>query len=241
MARDITDTTGQAVRVVIRGRGAILKIKRRTVLSSGGQRPQSLEEGMTTTGERDGRGGSDQRAKNRRRWQWPGNTACLPSPPRRSRRRSSYSERSDRTGSSSHSTCTACARRSRRASSSTCSRTTPPTRPTGGCLKKVEGDPRYDKKKAQYLLKSFVELHPHAIGEKVKICVEHFAAGARRDRRQGQGDDRHALAPARRALQAGGGQVPGGAWASVQGARRLLGEGRGRGPGMHRNSDERFP
>ncbi len=43
-------------------------------------------------------------------------------------------------------------------------------------LKKVEGDPRYDKKKAQYLLKSFVELHPHAIGEKVRIMVEHFAA-----------------------------------------------------------------
>jgi len=43
-------------------------------------------------------------------------------------------------------------------------------------LKKVEDDPRYDKKKAEYLLKSFVELHPHAIGEKVKICVEHFAA-----------------------------------------------------------------
>lgn len=43
-------------------------------------------------------------------------------------------------------------------------------------LKKVEDDPRYDKKKAAYLLKSFVELHPHAIGEKVKICVEHFAA-----------------------------------------------------------------
>ncbi len=42
-------------------------------------------------------------------------------------------------------------------------------------LKKVEGDPRYDRKKAEYLLKSFVELHPHAIGEKVKICVEHFA------------------------------------------------------------------
>ncbi len=32
--------------------------------------------------------------------------------------------------------------------------------------------------------------------------------GAGRDRRQGQGDDRHPLAPARRALQAGGGQVP---------------------------------
>jgi len=43
-------------------------------------------------------------------------------------------------------------------------------------LKKIEDDPRYDKKKAQYLLKSFVELHPHAIGEKVRICVEHFAA-----------------------------------------------------------------
>jgi type I restriction enzyme R subunit len=43
-------------------------------------------------------------------------------------------------------------------------------------LKTVEGDPRYDKKKAEYLLKSFVELHPHAIGEKVKICIEHFAA-----------------------------------------------------------------
>ena len=42
-------------------------------------------------------------------------------------------------------------------------------------LKKIEDDPRYDKKKAEYLLKSFVELHPHAIGEKVKICVEHFA------------------------------------------------------------------
>jgi len=43
-------------------------------------------------------------------------------------------------------------------------------------LKTVENDPRYDRKKAEYLLKSFVELHPHAIGEKVKIAVEHFAA-----------------------------------------------------------------
>jgi type I restriction enzyme R subunit len=42
-------------------------------------------------------------------------------------------------------------------------------------LKKVEGDPSYDRKKAEYLLKLFVELHPHAIGEKVRICVEHFA------------------------------------------------------------------
>ncbi len=43
-------------------------------------------------------------------------------------------------------------------------------------LKKVEDDPRYDRKKAEYLLKSFVDLSEHAIGEKVRICVEHFAA-----------------------------------------------------------------
>ncbi len=45
-------------------------------------------------------------------------------------------------------------------------------------LKKVEDDPRYEKKKAEYLLKSFVELHAHAINEKVRIMVEHFAAQA---------------------------------------------------------------
>jgi len=43
-------------------------------------------------------------------------------------------------------------------------------------LKKIEGDPRYDKQKAEYLLKSFVDLHPHAINEKVRIMTEHFAA-----------------------------------------------------------------
>jgi type I restriction enzyme R subunit len=43
-------------------------------------------------------------------------------------------------------------------------------------LKTVEDDPRYDKQKAAYLLRSFVELHPHAIAEKVRLCVEHFAA-----------------------------------------------------------------
>ena len=43
-------------------------------------------------------------------------------------------------------------------------------------LKKIEDDPRYDKHQAEYLLKSFVELHPHAIRDKVAICVEHFAA-----------------------------------------------------------------
>jgi len=48
-------------------------------------------------------------------------------------------------------------------------------------LKKGEDDPRYDKRKAEYLLKSFVDLHPHAIHEKVKIMVEHFAAQAQHE------------------------------------------------------------
>lgn len=48
-------------------------------------------------------------------------------------------------------------------------------------LKKIEDDPRYDKSKAQSLLKSFVELHPHAINEKVKIIVEHFATQAQQE------------------------------------------------------------
>ena len=43
-------------------------------------------------------------------------------------------------------------------------------------LKTIADDPHYDRGKAEYLLKSFVELHPHAIREKVAICVEHFAA-----------------------------------------------------------------
>ena len=41
-------------------------------------------------------------------------------------------------------------------------------------LKTIEDDPRYDKSKASYLLRSFVDLHPHAIDEKVRIIVEHF-------------------------------------------------------------------
>jgi len=43
-------------------------------------------------------------------------------------------------------------------------------------LKTIEDDPRYDRGKASYLMKQFVELHPHEIGEKVKIMVEHFAS-----------------------------------------------------------------
>ena len=41
-------------------------------------------------------------------------------------------------------------------------------------FKKIEDDPRYDKTKAAYLLRSFVDLHQHAIDEKVRIMVEHF-------------------------------------------------------------------
>ncbi len=46
--------------------------------------------------------------------------------------------------------------------------------------KTVEDDPRYDKRKAAYLLKSFVELHPHAIDQKVRIMVGHFAEHVQR-------------------------------------------------------------
>ena len=42
-------------------------------------------------------------------------------------------------------------------------------------LKKIEEDPRYDRSKAEYLLRSFVGLHQHAVHEKIAICVEHFA------------------------------------------------------------------
>ena len=45
-------------------------------------------------------------------------------------------------------------------------------------LKTVEDDPRYDKSKASYLLRSFVDLHPHAIDEKARIMVEHFTGKA---------------------------------------------------------------
>ncbi len=48
-------------------------------------------------------------------------------------------------------------------------------------FKTIEDDPNYDKSKATYLLKSFVDLHPHAIGEKVRIMVEHFMAKSQND------------------------------------------------------------
>jgi len=41
-------------------------------------------------------------------------------------------------------------------------------------LKKIKDDPRYDREKAEYLLKSFVGLSNHTINKKVAIMVEHF-------------------------------------------------------------------
>ncbi len=41
-------------------------------------------------------------------------------------------------------------------------------------LKKTADDPTYDKGKATYLLKAFVDLHEHAIRAKVEIMAEHF-------------------------------------------------------------------
>jgi len=41
-------------------------------------------------------------------------------------------------------------------------------------LKKIKDDPRYDREKANYLLKQFVGLSRHTIDKKVAIMVEHF-------------------------------------------------------------------
>lgn len=41
-------------------------------------------------------------------------------------------------------------------------------------LKTIEDDPKYESNKAKALLRRFVELHPHAINEKVGIIADHF-------------------------------------------------------------------
>lgn len=41
-------------------------------------------------------------------------------------------------------------------------------------LKTIEEDPKFDRRKASGLLKSFVELHPHSIANKVRIMLDHF-------------------------------------------------------------------
>ena len=68
-------------------------------------------------------------------------------------------------GTFGRSTSTACARPLKRISSSMCSNYTT-YKSYWRLLKTIEEDPRYDKNKAVYLLKSFVELHPHAIGRR---------------------------------------------------------------------------
>jgi len=42
-------------------------------------------------------------------------------------------------------------------------------------LKKIEDDPNYPKRKATALLRSYVDLHPHAITRKAEIILDHFS------------------------------------------------------------------
>lgn len=48
-----------------------------------------------------------------------------------------------------------------------------------GLLKKIEDDPRYDKKKAIKLLKSYADLHKHGIRKKTEVMVDHFDSQVR--------------------------------------------------------------
>ena len=92
-------------------------------------------------------------------------------------------------------------------------------------LKKVEDDPHYDRRKAEYLLKSFVDLSSHAIGEKVRICVEHFEGQV-----QGEiGGRAKAMIGTRSRLHVvrfkmGGRQIPCRARLPVQSAGRVFGD-----------------
>ena len=43
-----------------------------------------------------------------------------------------------------------------------------------GLLKKIEGDPQYDRLKAQKKLRVFVESHEHAIAKKTTVMINHF-------------------------------------------------------------------
>ena len=109
-------------------------------------------------------------------------------------------------------------------------------------LKKVEDDPHYDRKKAEYLLKSFVELHPHAIGEKVRICVEHFAAQVQSE----IGGRAKAMIVTRSRLHAVRYKLAVDKYLAergypVQGAGRVLRHGRGRRPVLHRAGMNGFP
>ena len=58
-------------------------------------------------------------------------------------------------------------------------------------IKKIEGDPEFDNKRARKKLRRYVESHDYAIRLKAEIMVDHFprtGAGAQQDRRRGPRD-----------------------------------------------------
>ena len=70
-------------------------------------------------------------------------------------------------------------------------------------LKASEDDPNVERKKAARALARFMRLHPHNIAQKTEVMVEHFhAVHPPQDRRPGQGDGGHRLAPGGGPLQA---------------------------------------
>ena len=71
-------------------------------------------------------------------------------------------------------------------------------------IKKAEDDPNVERKKAARALARFMRLHPHNIGQKTEVMVEHFQQHhPPQDRRPRQGDGGHRLAAGGGALQAG--------------------------------------
>ena len=96
------------------------------------------------------------------------------SPPRPSPRRLSSSETSNLTGRSRPSTCTACAKAIEEGFIRDVLESYTTYRVYWRLIKKIEEDPRYDRSKADYLLRSFVDLHPHAIDQKIRVMVDHF-------------------------------------------------------------------
>lgn len=49
-----------------------------------------------------------------------------------------------------------------------------------GLVKKIEDDPKLDKRKASKALARFLSLHPHNISQKTEIIIEHFRANVMR-------------------------------------------------------------
>ena len=110
-------------------------------------------------------------------------------------------------------------------------------------LKACEDDPNVERKKAAQALARFMKLHPHNIAQKTEVMVEHFQrCHPPQDRRPGQGDGGHRLAPGGRALQAELRSVHQGEGLPHQDAGGLLGHGAGRQArrrDLHRRGHER--